>query len=508
MRRSARNSCRIFYSFGNYNAHALRTGFTGAAAICATAWLSCFSGVLLIVIELTGCDDVGCPMGYTQRGEICHAVPPNTAGEAGTETDTDTLPQSGVTRGTADAATAGQGQSSAGNSAKTSLSVDAGIDASVQANADSGKAESGPRCGNGIVEAGESCDGNCPTAATCKAASACLVATITGDARSCSAQCNMQDITECRKSDGCCAPGCTYLEDDDCSKHCGDGVVEASETCDGNCPMLAADCDDGDPCSEDKIIGSASQCTAKCSSDRTTKSCVVANSGWTLGILVSGKCPSGYSSPRVLSAGLSVTCSNTCSCSTPAHGTCVGTATAAMTSAANASNPCPSTQSFQVDAVSAAWTMYLTCYGTVNSRYRPGRWLGSAGPQTRAPGVFRRDRANHRSLGTQRRRFALRVLHSHARMVTFAPRLPHVRDHASSLRGTNHAHLHSRQWRDDSSLARPARPFVHVADVVQVQGPAIKQATSLLKRGGILLPSRAAAVLAPSQLRLWSSAQR
>jgi hypothetical protein len=42
---------------------------------------------------------------------------------------------------------------------------------------------------------------------------------------------------------------------------CGDDIVQAGETCDGNCP---ADCDDGDPCTEDRGNGTADDCSFKC----------------------------------------------------------------------------------------------------------------------------------------------------------------------------------------------------------------------------------------------------
>ena len=34
--------------------------------------------------------------------------------------------------------------------------------------------------------------------------------------------------------DGCCAPGCNATNDSDCTPICGNGVVEAGETCDGD----------------------------------------------------------------------------------------------------------------------------------------------------------------------------------------------------------------------------------------------------------------------------------
>ena len=42
---------------------------------------------------------------------------------------------------------------------------------------------------------------------------------------------------------------------------CGDGMIEAPETCDGDCPTS---CDDGDACTQDTLVGDASMCTAAC----------------------------------------------------------------------------------------------------------------------------------------------------------------------------------------------------------------------------------------------------
>src|SRR5206468_2803323 len=93
-----------------------------------------------------------------------------------------------------------------------------------------------PRCGNGVIEAGETCDGNCPSA--CPPAG-CQTRKLQGSAAACTATCvNDTVITACASGDGCCASGCTSVSDNDCSCRCGNGVTEAacSETCDGNCP--------------------------------------------------------------------------------------------------------------------------------------------------------------------------------------------------------------------------------------------------------------------------------
>jgi uncharacterized protein (TIGR03382 family) len=70
-------------------------------------------------------------------------------------------------------------------------------------------------CNNGVVDPGETCDGNCPT--SCAATTdACMPQVVTGAAATCNAACVVQPITQCVNGDGCCAPGCTEANDSDC----------------------------------------------------------------------------------------------------------------------------------------------------------------------------------------------------------------------------------------------------------------------------------------------------
>jgi hypothetical protein len=77
--------------------------------------------------------------------------------------------------------------------------------------------DAAPVCGNGIVEAGETCDGNCPV---CAAEDfSCFVET--GSPSTCDVRCH-QPITACTGGDGCCpfAQGgaqCTMTDDKECA---------------------------------------------------------------------------------------------------------------------------------------------------------------------------------------------------------------------------------------------------------------------------------------------------
>lgn len=129
-------------------------------------------------------------------------------------------------------------------------------------------------CGNGVREATETCDGpDCPT--SCPSFS-CVRMELLGTATACDAACSATEITACMSGDGCCPQGCNPGSDADCSTSCGDGVVSGTERCEPGssalpCPTPSA-CDDGDPCTVDKVIGSAQQCSAECAHMSITQS--------------------------------------------------------------------------------------------------------------------------------------------------------------------------------------------------------------------------------------------
>ena len=124
-------------------------------------------------------------------------------------------------------------------------------------------------CGNGVVEAGESCDPPASCPADCDDGDACTADSSSGSAAGCDLACSHDPIVDCSGGDGCCPAGCSSLDDGDCAVVCGNGVVEAGETCDppASCP---ADCDDGDACTLDLTTGSAANCNLDCSHDAIT----------------------------------------------------------------------------------------------------------------------------------------------------------------------------------------------------------------------------------------------
>jgi hypothetical protein len=70
-------------------------------------------------------------------------------------------------------------------------------------------------CNNGMLDTGETCDGDCPT--SCATETACMTGTLIGSAANCSAECRYQMITACTPGDGCCPSACTEPSDSDCT---------------------------------------------------------------------------------------------------------------------------------------------------------------------------------------------------------------------------------------------------------------------------------------------------
>ena len=129
------------------------------------------------------------------------------------------------------------------------------------------------RCGDGKMTGAEKCDisipigqpGACPK--DCPSINDCIPRVLNGTA--CYVECLLRELV-CEGGDQCCPASCTADNDSDCSPKCGDGVVDESsgETCDPRaqdpCKTRDSDCNDGDPCTIDKLVGSAKNCSSAC----------------------------------------------------------------------------------------------------------------------------------------------------------------------------------------------------------------------------------------------------
>jgi len=120
-------------------------------------------------------------------------------------------------------------------------------------------------CGNGTLEPGETCDGDCPE--DCDDENPCTIDVLTGSAANCSVACTHMGVSTCDPGDDCCPAGCTSANDDSCPPFCGNGALDAEETCDGDCPWS---CNDGDSCTVDYQTGSAENCNVVCNHETLT----------------------------------------------------------------------------------------------------------------------------------------------------------------------------------------------------------------------------------------------
>ena len=86
-------------------------------------------------------------------------------------------------------------------------------------------------CGDGQLDPGEACDGNCPRNVNdCPdTPNACTTYAYSGSADSCTARCVEQAITSCSDFDGCCPSGCSSTSDNDCAPPAG--TARHGDTC-------------------------------------------------------------------------------------------------------------------------------------------------------------------------------------------------------------------------------------------------------------------------------------
>jgi hypothetical protein len=141
------------------------------------------------------------------------------------------------------------------------------------------------RCGDGVVTGNEKCDPQSSCPSSCSSSDACHPATLQGAASTCDAICSTTTITAAVGGDGCCPSGANANTDSDCPTRCGDGVVTGDESCDGNCPTSCPALA-GSGCVQQKLVGSAAQCTAKCESVTASDGLPCMNTG----VCVGGQC--------------------------------------------------------------------------------------------------------------------------------------------------------------------------------------------------------------------------
>jgi cysteine-rich repeat protein len=128
-------------------------------------------------------------------------------------------------------------------------------------------------CGDGVVTSPELCevaspDNPCPE--SCDDGDPCTADMTSGKPEMCNVQCIHMRVTAAVPGDGCCPPGANSNSDGDCEAVCGNGVRESGEICDpvSSCPT---DCDDGDSCTRDRMMGSAAACSAVCENTAITR---------------------------------------------------------------------------------------------------------------------------------------------------------------------------------------------------------------------------------------------
>lgn len=154
-------------------------------------------------------------------------------------------------------------------------------DACNEGNDSDCRVEPSGMCGDGSVNpaAGETCepgsDVPCPTRCDdTQTTDPCTRIVLIGQPSQCNVACVRIDIetANATESDGCCPNGANAISDIDCRATCDNGVLEPGETCDGNCPDTDSDCDDGNPCTVDRILDTdGMKCTRRCDHSQTVR---------------------------------------------------------------------------------------------------------------------------------------------------------------------------------------------------------------------------------------------
>ncbi len=255
----------------------------GCIDILATAIAS-------VALCLAACSDARCPSGTTEMngrcrptdrsaGDTADDLAPGTAGAGGMSVDpsSEAPKRGGATASSAGSGgTGGQtgdgeapGPETAGRDGSAGVSgATAGNSASPQsaAGGDADEPALEPRCGNGVREGRELCDGT-DCVLSCETSNKCLVVTLEGSNETCDARCSKpMEIRECKDGDGCCAEECNFQNDDDCSSSCGDGIVDATELCEptSSDKPCSITCVDADPCTTDIRTGTPDSCNVAC----------------------------------------------------------------------------------------------------------------------------------------------------------------------------------------------------------------------------------------------------
>ncbi len=140
-------------------------------------------------------------------------------------------------------------------------------------------------CGNGVKEAGETCDkaipsgaGSCPTA--CDDNDACTVDFSGGTVDQCSIWCSHDDVTQCLSGDGCCPWYCSAPADTDCSckpKTCAYVGGTPCGTMDNGCGTIVdmPCCTASSTCTNNvcTCVSGTHACGSQCAADTSVLAC-------------------------------------------------------------------------------------------------------------------------------------------------------------------------------------------------------------------------------------------